>query len=117
MVPGDGATWISRVHVDDLVSTIIAVGDATRLRRRTYCVADDDPCQSRVLADAVARALGVAAPASVPFAAMSPLAQELAGSNRRVNGRALRDELGIAMRYPSWRDGVAADLGLRDRIR
>jgi nucleoside-diphosphate-sugar epimerase len=109
-VPGDGASWISRIHVDDLVSVILAAGTVRPLPRRIYVVADDAPSTSREHADGVAAMLGLPPPPSVPLASLSPLGRELAGSNRRVRNDRMKRELGVVLRYPSWREGVAADL-------
>jgi hypothetical protein len=31
-------------------------------------------------------------------------------ADRRIANRRMRDELGVVLRYPSWRDGVEAEL-------
>lgn len=107
-VIGDGATCVSRVHVDDLVAALIAVGDAAA-PGPIYNVADDDPGPSAEVAEAAAAALGLPTSPRVPLAAVDPDTAGMLTADRRIDARRLR-ELGWAPRYPSWRDGLAAEL-------
>lgn len=109
-VPGDGTNMGNRIHVDDLASVVVAAGRATPLRRDAYVVADDHPATSREVADGVAALMGLPPPPSVPLEALPPMARELASGNRRVRNTRLHDELGVTLRYPSFREGVAACL-------
>ena len=109
-VPGDGQNFVSRVHVEDLVSVIVAAGRIASLPRRVYVVGDDAPCRAREHADGVAALLGLPPPASVPMSELSPLAAELGGANRRIRNTRLHDELGMTLAYPTWREGVTASL-------
>ena len=100
-IVGDGRAHVSRIHVDDLVSAIIAAG--TSAIAGAVNVADDDPAPIGEVADALAAALGVPPPPRVPATAVDP---ELAGmltADRRIANARLRRELGVSLRYPSWR--------------
>ncbi len=110
-VIGDGGAQVSRVHVDDLVSAIIAAGDAARLVRTVYTVADEAPMPSRQFADAVAEILDVPPPPSVPPEEVDPSVRAMLASDRKVSSKRLREELGVVLRYPSGLDGVRASLG------
>ena len=62
-----------------------------------------------VVADEVAARLGLSPP---PRVAVSQVAPEVAGmltADRRIANRRL-GELGVALRYPSWRDYLEAEL-------
>ena len=44
------------------------------------------------------------------------MARSFYGANRRVSNRAMKEDLGVALAYPTYRDGLAAlaaDAGLR----
>jgi nucleoside-diphosphate-sugar epimerase len=100
-VIGDGTTHVSRIHVVDLVSAILAAG--TGDARGFVNVADDDPSPIGEVADTLAARLGLPPPPRVPPSSVSP---ELAGmltADRRIVNRRLKEELGVTLRYPSWR--------------
>jgi nucleoside-diphosphate-sugar epimerase len=104
-VIGDGALWTSRVHVDDLVAVIRA---AAARGSGVYNVADDEPTSARAHADAVAAALGLPAPPSVPLSSVAPEVAEMFLGNRRIANDRMKRELGVTLRFPSWRDGLQA---------
>jgi hypothetical protein len=83
-------------------------------RRRVLNLADDVPAESAVVLEEAARLLGVAPPPAVPFAqalpAMSPMARSFWADNRRVASVKTQAALGLAWRYPSYREGLRAIL-------
>ena len=95
----------SRVHVDDIVSGVIAGLGAPA---GAYNLADDYPCaQNEVLAFA-AGLLGRAPPPFVALDTLSPPARGFYAENRRVaNGKAKR-VLGWSPAYPDYRLGLRA---------
>lgn len=109
-VIGAGDSYVSRIHVDDLVDVIIAAGTADPLPARIYNVADDEPTTAREHADAVAALLGLPPPPSMPEHEASPMARALLGGNRKIANDRMKRDLGIALRYPTWRQGLAATL-------
>ncbi len=92
---GDGSNYISRIHVEDLA----AIAEAALFSDLTgaYPVADEEPCQAREIAEYCARRMGLAVP--------NPDGSE-PRANRRVDGRAILRELGLSLRYPSYRIGL-----------
>jgi nucleoside-diphosphate-sugar epimerase len=100
----------NRIHVADIAQAI----DAAFARRASgiFNVVDDEPSSP---ADPIAFAadlLGIAPPPLVPFAeaakTMSPMGLSFYRDNKRVaNGRLKRD-LGVTLRYPTYRDGLRA---------
>lgn len=109
-VIGDGANWVSRIHVDDLVGAIIAAGTVAPLGRRVYVIADDEPATARAHADGVAALLGLPPPASIPESEVPPEHADFLFGNRRVRNARLKAELGVVLRHPTWREGVPASL-------
>ncbi len=98
---GDGSAHVSRIHVDDLVTAIIAAG--TSSVTGAVNIADDDPAPIGEVADAIATELGLPLPPRVPADSVSPEVAGMLTANRRIANRRLRHELGVELRYPSWR--------------
>ena len=94
-------TYVSRIHVEDLA----AHAEAALLSTLTgaYPVADEEPCTSRQMAEFCASLL------SIPLAPGHDQPSRFS-SNRRVDGTAIRDLLGLTLAYPSYRQGVPASL-------
>jgi nucleoside-diphosphate-sugar epimerase len=99
-VIGDGRAHVSRIHVADLAQAIMRAG----LGEITGPInaADDAPDPIGLVADTLADRLGVARPPRV-----EPATPELAGmllADRRIANTRMKRELGVVLRYPSWRD-------------
>lgn len=103
-LPGDGSNFISRIHVDDLAAHCAAALDSTLTG--SFPVADDHPCPAREIAAFCSNLLGVPMP---EFTEILP-GDDTRRSNRRVDGHAIRAALGLALRYPSYRQGIVASL-------
>jgi hypothetical protein len=54
--------------------------------------------------------LGIAPPPLVPFeqAGLSEMGRSFFAESKRVSNRRIKHELGVQMRYPSYREGLAA---------
>jgi len=101
----------SRIHVDDIAQVLMASIVQPR-PGAVYNVCDDEPA---AFADGIAHAaelLGIAAPPLVPFeaAGLSPMARSFYDDNKRVSNALIKSELGVSLRYPTYRDGLAAIL-------
>jgi nucleoside-diphosphate-sugar epimerase len=95
----------SRVHVDDIVSGVIAGFGAPP---GIYNLSDDRPAHQNDVIEEAAALLGIAAPAFVRLETLSPMAQSFYGENRRVaNGKAKR-LLGWQPAYPDYVTGLRA---------
>ncbi|HUS04975.1 MAG TPA: NAD-dependent epimerase/dehydratase family protein [Bryobacteraceae bacterium] len=101
---GDGQNFVSRIHVEDLAEQAVAalLSELTG----AYPVADEEPCTSFEIARFCAELLGLPMP---PVAEAAEL-HHTRGSNRRVDGSAIRKLLRITLRYPSYRVGIPASL-------
>lgn len=109
-VIGDGGSHVGRIHVVDLVAAIVRAG-MTEITGPINA-ADDDPAPIGEVADTVAARLGVPPPPRVPAAAVSPEIAGMLTADRRIANRRLRAELGVVLRYPSWRDALEAELAM-----
>lgn len=103
------AQVFSRVHVDDIVSGVIAgmAGPGG-----VYNLADDRPCPQNEVIEHGCALLGRAPPPlqTLDEAGLSPAARAFHAENRRIaNGKAKR-LLGWAPLYPDYRSGLAACL-------
>ncbi len=101
---GDGSNFVSRIHVDDLAAHALAGLDSDVTG--TWPVADDEPCTARDMARFCAGLVGMPLPPSVDGAEV----HHTRHANRRVDGRAIRERLGVTLRYPSYRTGVPASV-------
>ena len=98
----------SRVHVED----IAAVLQASLFQPnpgRIYNVCDDDPASPEDVLALAASLLGLPEPPMVPYddAEMTPLARSFYAENKRVRNRRIKDELGVRLLYPTYREGLA----------
>ena len=99
----------SRVHVDDIVSGVVAAIESDALPG-AYNLADDLPTSQNAVTEEACRLLNVAPPPlqTIEEAKLSPMARGFYAENRRVaNGKAKR-VLGWEPRYPTFREGLAA---------
>lgn len=97
---GAGAGVVSRIHVDDLAA-IIEAGIFSDIQG-AWPVADDEPCST----DQIIRWCRETLHLSFEWAAET--GKPVAG--RRIDGRKIRELLQVNLKYPSWREGIAASL-------
>lgn len=99
-IPGDGSRTLSRIHVEDLASLLLA---AVETRGETYVVGDLNPAPHIDVVRFVCEQYGLPLPAAVPWESV----HESLRADRAVDpARALR-ELGVTLRYPTYREGMA----------
>jgi nucleoside-diphosphate-sugar epimerase len=100
----------NRIHVGDIAQAI----DAAFARRASgiFNVADDKPTPPADPILFAAQLMGVAPPREIPFAqaapSMSPMALSFWQECRRVKNDKLKRELGVSLRYPTYREGLRA---------
>jgi nucleoside-diphosphate-sugar epimerase len=82
----------------------------TREASRILNVADDEPAPPQDVIAFAANLMGVAPPPEIDFATaeLSPMARGFYGENRRVSNRRIKEQLSIELRYPTYREGLAA---------
>ena len=101
----------SRIHVDD----IAAVLHASMARPRpgaAYNLCDDEAAPPQEVVAFACALLGREAPPLVPFEAaeLSDMARSFYRDNKRVSNARIKDELGVKLAYPSYREGLRAIL-------
>jgi nucleoside-diphosphate-sugar epimerase len=109
-IVGDGDGYFSWIHLDDAAAATV-----TALEHEgpaIYNIVDDEPAPVREWLPVLAKALGAEPPRRVPVWLARVLAGDVAvmiGTESRgaSNAKAKR-ELGLTLRYPSWRQGFFA---------
>jgi nucleoside-diphosphate-sugar epimerase len=101
----------SRIHVEDIAGTVL-LAITERHAGSTYNVADDLPAPTADVVAFACELLGEPVPPLVPWeqaaAAMSPMARSFYAESRRVRNERIKTELGVVLRYPTYRDGLRA---------
>lgn len=106
----------SRIHIEDIAGTVVAA--LNRPPRRNahlgaiYNVVDDLAASSADLIAFACELLGKPVPPLVPWSeiepTMSAMARSFYSENRRVRNDRLKRELGVVLRYPTYREGLRA---------
>jgi nucleoside-diphosphate-sugar epimerase len=104
---GEGERVLNMIHRDDVVGAILAALERGR-PGEIYNAVDDAPVTQQELFAWLASTLDKPLPPSVPPEAGGARRRGL--TSKRVSNRKLRDELGWRPRYPSFREGFAAEL-------
>jgi nucleoside-diphosphate-sugar epimerase len=108
----------NHIHVADIEQAIDAV--FTRTAAGIFNIADDEPAPPGDPVAFAAQLMGVAAPPGIAFVdaapSMSPMALSFWQDCRRVKNDKLKRELGVVLRYPTYREGLRAlfEENLRD---
>jgi nucleoside-diphosphate-sugar epimerase len=99
----------SRIAVEDLAATLRA-SIARPHPGAIYNVCDDEPAPPNEVIAYAAALLGMAPPPEEDFAsaALSPMARSFYAESKRVSNRRIKEELGMVLRYPTYREGLAA---------
>ena len=99
----------SRTHVED-IAQVLAASIARPNPGAVYNVCDDDPAPPEDVIGHAAELLGLPLPPKEPFetAEMSPMARSFYAESKRVRNDRIKEELGVKLIYPSYRDGLPA---------
>ena len=101
----------SRIHRDDIASAL-AASIAKPNPVRAYNLCDDEAAPPQDVIAYAAELLGVAPPPLTPIdqVEMSPMAASFYAESKRVSNQRLRDELGVDLKHPTYREGLQATL-------
>ena len=99
----------SRIHVED-IAAVLEASIARPNAGAAYNVCDDEPAPPQDVVAYAAELLGRAPPPEVPFeeAELSPMAASFYADSKRVSNRLIREELGVELAYPTYREGLKA---------
>lgn len=99
----------SRIHVEDIAS-VLEASMAHPRAGAIYNVADDEPAAPGEVMAYAAELMGVPPPPEVDFeeADLTPMARSFYEGSRRIGNERIKSELGVKLRYPTYREGLAA---------
>lgn len=101
----------SRIHVADIAGTVLKAMTAPH-RGDIYNVVDDLPVSTGEVVAFACELLGRPVPPSIPWdeiaPTMSPMARSFYAESRRVRNERMKRELGVVLRYPTYREGLRA---------
>ncbi len=105
----------SRIHVDDIATVCLASIDHPD-PGAVYNVCDDDPAPPQEVIAHAADLLGLPRPPEIAFeeADLSPMARSFYAESKRVRNDRMKQALGIRLRYPTYREGLADLLARSD---
>lgn len=102
----------NRIHVDDIAQTVAAAifQERREPETRIFNVADDEPAPPQDVILYAAELMGAPAPPEIPFesAELSPMARSFYAGNKRMRNDKIKRELGVALKYPTYREGLRA---------
>jgi len=103
------AQVFNRIHVEDIARVLIAAM-ARPLAQGLFNVADDEPAPPQDVVAFAAELLGLPVPPDLAYedAELSLMAATFWAENKRVANRRIKDELGVALAYPTYREGIQA---------
>ena len=109
-IPGSGDYYRSFVHVDDVTSALTLIAERNA-KNSTYIISDDEPVTFAEFIYYVADRLSLKRPGKVP----ALLAKAVLGSDMvklltysvRARNTKAKNELGLQLQYPTYREGVA----------
>ena len=101
----------SRCHVDDIAAALAASIAAPQIHD-LYNIADDEPAPPQDVIEYACTLLGVEPPPLVPLedANLSEMGKSFYADNKRVSNKRMKEALGIALAYPTYREGLEAIL-------
>lgn len=102
----------SRTHVED-IAQVLAASISRPNPGAIYNVCDNEPAPPQDVIGYAAELLGLPIPPAVAYedADLPPMARSFYNANRRVRNDRIKDELGVKLIYPGYREGLAALAG------
>jgi nucleoside-diphosphate-sugar epimerase len=97
----------NRIHVAD-IATAIAASLAYKGANDVWNVTDDEPAPPQDIVVYAAKLMGVPPPPEEDFstAVLSPMARSFYEENKRIANTKMKTELGVALSYPTYREGL-----------
>jgi len=101
----------NRAHVDDIAATLIASMQNPN-PGAIYNIADDEPAPPQDVLAYAADLMGIEVPPLIPFeeAPMTQMAKSFYTDNKRISNKRIKQELGVQLKYPTYKEGIKACL-------
>ncbi|MDX1738349.1 MAG: SDR family NAD(P)-dependent oxidoreductase, partial [Alphaproteobacteria bacterium] len=101
----------SRIHIDD-ITQILRASMLQPNGGRAYNVCDDNPAPPEQVIAYACQLLSLETPPLIEFedADLSPMARSFYRDNKRVSNQRIKDELGVVLKWPDYRDALKAIL-------
>ncbi|MCI4660516.1 MAG: SDR family oxidoreductase [Neomegalonema sp.] len=99
----------SRIHVED-IAAVLRASMARPDPGAAFNVCDDEPAPPQDVIAHAAELLGLPLPPELDFetADLSPMARSFYGECKRTRNDKIKRDLGVSLRYPTYREGLAA---------
>ena len=97
----------SRIHVED-IATVLEASIARPRGGAAYNVCDDEAAPPQDVVASAASLAGLDVPPEVAFedTDLTPVARSFYAESKRVSNRLIKRELGVTLRYPTYREGL-----------
>ena len=104
----DGQVF-NRIHVAD-IATVLRASLHNPHPEAIYNVSDDEPAPPQDVVTYAAQKMAVPLPPAYPYdkAGLSAMALSFYGENKRVSNALIKQELGVTLTYPTYREGIDA---------
>lgn len=99
----------SRIHVEDIAS-VLEASIAKPRAGAAYNVCDDEAAPPQDVVAFAAKLAGLEVPPEIAFADadLSPMARSFYEESKRVANDLIKQELGVSLQYPTFREGLTA---------
>lgn len=104
---GNGDRILNMIHRDDVVGSILAILEKP-VGSTILNVVDNEPVTQRTVFEWLAKTLEKPFPETIPTEGLS--ARRRGATNKRVSNFRLRNELEYELKFPTFREGFAAEL-------
>ncbi len=98
----------SRIHVEDACEVLFTLAQKSHTKGDVYNIADDEAAPSHEVSAYACHLLGKDAPPLVQIedANLAPITMSFYNDNKRVKNDKIKNDLGISLKYPNYRDGL-----------
>ncbi|MGL4395070.1 MAG: SDR family oxidoreductase [Hyphomicrobium sp.] len=103
----------NRAHVDDIAAAVhaaIVKADRGDALSDVFNITDDEPAPPQTVIEHAARLIGAELPPALDFATadLSDMTRSFYSESKRVGNARMKRELEVVLRYPTYREGLAA---------
>ncbi len=97
----------NRIHIED-ISQILAASMHHPRAGAIYNMSDDEPAPSHEIISEASKIMGVEEPPliDIEHANLAPITQSFYSDNKRVGNSLIKNEFGITLKYPTYREGL-----------